>query len=199
MPSSGRHDKGAEIECVYIPEIGSRHAMRLQPGRLHAQLHLLPHRHAGPGAQPDRGRDRRAGMVARDRLGDFPGGSRRRTGSCPPARACAPSPTSSSWGWASRSIISTMCAMRSACLTDGDGLSLSKRRITVSTSGVVPEMARLGRGMRHDARGFAACDQRRSARQAGAAQQEISDRQSARRRAAIIPAPPMRGASRSNT
>ena len=29
-------------------------------------------------------------------------------------------------------------------LTDGDGLSLSRRRITVSTSGVVPEMARLG-------------------------------------------------------
>ena len=29
-------------------------------------------------------------------------------------------------------------------MTDGDGLSLSKRRITVSTSGVVPEMARLG-------------------------------------------------------
>ena len=31
-----------------------------------------------------------------------------------------------------------------AVLTDGDGLSLSRRRITVSTSGVVPEMARLG-------------------------------------------------------
>ena len=31
-----------------------------------------------------------------------------------------------------------------AVLTDGDGLSLSKRRITVSTSGVVPEMAKLG-------------------------------------------------------
>ena len=31
-----------------------------------------------------------------------------------------------------------------AVLTDGEGLSLSKRRITVSTSGVVPEMARLG-------------------------------------------------------
>jgi 23S rRNA (adenine2503-C2)-methyltransferase len=28
-------------------------------------------------------------------------------------------------------------------MTDGDGLSLSKRRITVSTSGVVPEMAKL--------------------------------------------------------
>ena len=31
-----------------------------------------------------------------------------------------------------------------AILTDGDGLSLSKRRVTVSTSGVAPELARLG-------------------------------------------------------
>jgi 23S rRNA (adenine2503-C2)-methyltransferase len=31
-----------------------------------------------------------------------------------------------------------------AVLTDGDGLSLSRRRITVSTSSVVPEMAKLG-------------------------------------------------------
>src|SRR5208283_3370716 len=31
-----------------------------------------------------------------------------------------------------------------AVLTDGDGLSLSRRRITVSTSGVTPEMTRLG-------------------------------------------------------
>ena len=30
-------------------------------------------------------------------------------------------------------------------MTDGDGLSLSKRRITVSTSGVVPQMEALGR------------------------------------------------------
>jgi len=29
-------------------------------------------------------------------------------------------------------------------LTDGDGLSLSRRRVTVSTSGVAPELARLG-------------------------------------------------------
>ncbi len=30
-----------------------RHAVRLQPGRLHADLLLLPHRHAEAGAQPD--------------------------------------------------------------------------------------------------------------------------------------------------
>ena len=31
-----------------------RHALHLQPGRLHADLLLLPHRHAEAGAQPDR-------------------------------------------------------------------------------------------------------------------------------------------------
>ena len=37
----------------------SRHAVRLQPGRLHAQLHVLPHRHAASRSQSDAGRDRR--------------------------------------------------------------------------------------------------------------------------------------------
>lgn len=49
MPSTGPHDRGAEIECVY-PRSRSRHALRLQPGRLHAELHLLPYRHAAPRA-----------------------------------------------------------------------------------------------------------------------------------------------------
>jgi 23S rRNA (adenine2503-C2)-methyltransferase len=40
---------------------------------------------------------------------------------------------------------------------DGDGLSLSKRRITLSTSGVVPMMARAGRRNRRKSCGFPAC------------------------------------------
>ena len=38
-----------------------RHAVRLEPGRLHAHLLVLPHRHAAPGAQSHAGRDRRPG------------------------------------------------------------------------------------------------------------------------------------------
>ncbi len=38
-----------------------RHALRLEPGRLHAHLLVLPHRHAAPGAQPHARGDRRPG------------------------------------------------------------------------------------------------------------------------------------------
>ena len=50
-----------EIECVYIPGDRPRHLVHFEPGRLHAQLHVLPHRHAAAGAQSDRSRDRRPG------------------------------------------------------------------------------------------------------------------------------------------
>jgi 23S rRNA (adenine2503-C2)-methyltransferase len=82
-------------------------------------------------------------LVARDRLGDFPGG-------VAPADGLAPS------GEGVRAVSNVVFmgmgeplhnfeAVRDAIsvMTDGDGLSLSKRRITVSTSGVVPEMAKL--------------------------------------------------------
>ena len=38
-----------------------RHAVHVEPGRLHAQLLVLPHRHAAAGAQSHRRRDRRPG------------------------------------------------------------------------------------------------------------------------------------------
>jgi 23S rRNA (adenine2503-C2)-methyltransferase len=47
---------------------------------------------------------------------------------------------------------------------DGDGLALSKRRITLSTSGVVPMMARCGRGNRGQSRRLAPRGQQGSAR-----------------------------------
>ena len=83
-------------------------------------------------------------MVARDRLGDYPGLT-------PPTDGLIP-------GSGSR-VVSNIVFMgmgeplynyekvRDAVgtIADGDGLSLSKRRITVSTAGVVPQMAPLGR------------------------------------------------------
>jgi 23S rRNA (adenine2503-C2)-methyltransferase len=84
-------------------------------------------------------------MVARYRLGDFPGGT-------PPTDGIVPS------GEGVRAVSNIVFMgmgeplynfdhVRDAIgiLTDGDGLSLSKRRITVSTSGVVPELEALGR------------------------------------------------------
>ena len=51
------------------PRRRPRRALRLEPGRLHADLHLLPYRHEAAGAQPDR-RPRSSArcMVARDDL-----------------------------------------------------------------------------------------------------------------------------------
>ena len=50
-----------------------RHALRLQPGRLHAQLLVLPHRHAAPGAQSHGRRDRRPGDGGARPLGRLAG------------------------------------------------------------------------------------------------------------------------------
>ncbi len=50
---------GHEVEVVYIPEEDRGTLCISLPGRLHADLFLLPHRHPETGAQPDRGRDRR--------------------------------------------------------------------------------------------------------------------------------------------
>jgi 23S rRNA (adenine2503-C2)-methyltransferase len=82
-------------------------------------------------------------IVARERLGDFPGLT-------PPTNGLLPSGDSRA--------ISNIVFMgmgeplynfdnvRDAVgvLSDGDGLALSKRRITVSTAGVVPQIGRLG-------------------------------------------------------
>ncbi|WP_449348706.1 radical SAM protein [Streptomyces shaanxiensis] len=144
MPATGPHDRGAEIECVYIPAGRPRHALRLQPGRLHAQLHLLPHRHAAPGAQPqDRG-DRRADD----------------------GRAQPPRPNRKAQDGAfvpndGGRFVSNIVFMGMgeplynfdgvrdaiAVISDDQGLSLGRRRITVSTSGVVPQIGPLGEEM----------------------------------------------------
>ena len=137
-------DKGAEVECVYIPETdrgtlcvssqvgctlnctfchtGTQKLVRnLTPQEIVAQL-----------------------IVARQRLGDFPG-------LVPPDNGLIPS------GEGVRAVSNIVFMgmgeplynfenVRDAVeiLSDGDGLSLSKRRITVSTSGVVPQIERLG-------------------------------------------------------
>ena len=41
------------------PRVRPRHPVHLEPGRLHAHLHLLPHRHPAAGAQPRARGDRR--------------------------------------------------------------------------------------------------------------------------------------------
>lgn len=146
MPPKGPGDRGAEIECVYIPEVdrgtlcvssqvgctltctfchtGTQRLVRnLTTEEIVAQL-----------------------MVARERLGDFPG----RT---PPDGAFVPS---DGGRFVSNIVFMGMGeplynfdGVRDAIdvISDDQGLSLGRRRITVSTSGVVPQIGPLGEAM----------------------------------------------------
>ena len=82
-------------------------------------------------------------MVARDRLGDWPGGS-------PPEGAIVPT---DGGRFVTNIVMMGMGeplynfeAVRDALLivADGDGIGISRRRITLSTSGVVPNIVRAG-------------------------------------------------------
>ena len=62
-----------------------RHAVHLEPGRLHADLHVLPYRHAAAGAQPDGRRRSSARSCWRATARRLAGRRRRRT-----TAACCP-------------------------------------------------------------------------------------------------------------
>jgi 23S rRNA (adenine2503-C2)-methyltransferase len=144
MPPAHPRDKGAEIECVYIPEsdrgtlcVSSQVGCTLNCTFCHTGTMPLVRNLTAAEIVGQV-------LVARDRLGDFPGG-------VAPADGLVPS------GEGVRAVSNVVFmgmgeplynfeAVRDAIavMTDGDGLSLSRRRITVSTSGVAPDMARLG-------------------------------------------------------
>jgi 23S rRNA (adenine2503-C2)-methyltransferase len=143
MAPRGPHDKGAEIETVYIPEVdratlcvSSQVGCTLSCSFCHTGTQRLVR---NLDAEEIVGQL----LVARDRVGDWPAAS--------PAGA----------GDASRGnsrLISNIVfmgmgeplynfdAVKDAVETiaDGEGLSLSRRRITLSTSGVVPMIPRAG-------------------------------------------------------
>jgi 23S rRNA (adenine2503-C2)-methyltransferase len=131
-----------EVECVYIPEAGrgtlclsSQVGCTLTCTFCHTGTQRLV-RNLTPGEIVGQV------MVARDRLGEWPA-------------ATLPSPAG---GAESTRLVSNIVmmgmgeplynfdAVRDALLVigDGDGLSISRRRITLSTSGVVPMIARAG-------------------------------------------------------
>jgi 23S rRNA (adenine2503-C2)-methyltransferase len=143
MPSTGPLDRGAEIECVYIPEVdrgtlcvSSQVGCTLTCSFCHTGTQRLVRNltSAEIAAQL---------VVARDRIGDWPD-------QAPPEGAFVPSDGSR--------FISNIVFMGMGeplynpdnviaaigILSDNEGLGLSRRRITVSTSGVVPQMERLG-------------------------------------------------------
>ena len=81
-------------------------------------------------------------LLARDRLGDFPGADVPEGGLIPSSDRKVTNIVMMGMGEPLYNFEHVKTALLIA--SDGDGLSLSKRRITLSTSGVVPEIARTG-------------------------------------------------------
>jgi 23S rRNA (adenine2503-C2)-methyltransferase len=143
LPGETPGERPHEVECVYIPEadratlcVSSQVGCTLTCSFCHTGTQRLV-RNLTPGEIVGQV------MVARDRLGDWPGAT-------PPAGAIVPTD-------GGRFITNVVMmgmgeplynfdAVRDALLVvaDGDGLGISRRRITLSTSGVVPNIARAG-------------------------------------------------------
>ena len=111
--------------------------MRFQPGGVHAGLPFLPHGHTKARAQSDRRRDNRPACAARDALEDWPTGNASNSG----ARKIT-NIVLMGMGEPLYNTDNVIAALN--VMSDGDGLALSRRRITLSTSGVVPDIARVG-------------------------------------------------------
>ena len=144
MAPAHRFDKGAEIECVYIPEsdrgtlcVSSQVGCTLNCSFCHTGTMPLVRNLTAAEIVAQV-------LVARDRLGDFPGGVAPAGGLVPKGEGVRAVSNIVFMGMGEPLYNFEAVRDAIAILTDGDGLSLSKRRITVSTSGVVPEMARLG-------------------------------------------------------
>ncbi len=142
MPPTGPHDKGAEIETVYIPEsdrgtlcISSQVGCTLNCTFCHTGTQKLVRNLTSSEiiAQV---------MVARDRLGDWPGAERSTEGLVPDGLRAVSNVVLMGMGEPLYNFENVRDAME--VVTDGDGLSLSRRRITLSTSGVVPMIERAG-------------------------------------------------------
>jgi 23S rRNA (adenine2503-C2)-methyltransferase len=143
LPGEHRGERPHEVECVYIPEadrgtlcVSSQVGCTLTCSFCHTGTQRLV-------------RNLTAGeivgqiMIARDRLGDWLGAQ----------RAIGPGLPTDGDRLVSNVVMMGMGeplynfeAVRDALLVvaDGDGIAISKRRITLSTSGVVPNIARVG-------------------------------------------------------
>ena len=144
MPSTGKFDKGAEIECVYIPEsdrgtlcVSSQVGCTLTCTFCHTGTQRLVRNLTAQEIVQQV-------IVARDRIGDFPGLTPPDDGLLPSGEGVRAVSNVVYMGMGEPLYNFDHVRDSVSVLTDGEGLSLSKRRITVSTSGVVPEIEALG-------------------------------------------------------
>src|SRR5579872_4146525 len=144
MAKTSPYDKGAEIECVYIPEadrgtlcVSSQVGCTLTCSFCHTGTQKLARNLTAAEIVGQV-------LVARDRLGDFPGGVAPTDGLVPSGEGVRAVSNIVFMGMGEPLYNFDNVREALAVLSDGEGLSLSKRRITVSTSGVAPQMAALG-------------------------------------------------------
>jgi 23S rRNA (adenine2503-C2)-methyltransferase len=144
LASSSPGEKSAEIECVYIPEsdrgtlcVSSQVGCTLNCSFCHTGTQKLVRNLTTAEIVGQV-------MVARRRLGDFPGHERPTDGLVPSGEGvrAVSNIVFMGMGEPLYNLESVMNAVD--VMADGDGLAISKRRITVSTSGVVPQIERLG-------------------------------------------------------
>lgn len=143
LPQRGRDARGPEIETVYIPEsdrgtlcISSQVGCTLTCSFCHTGTQRLVRNLE---AEEIVGQI----LLARDRIGDWPGAEVPGDGRLlPSAERKITNVVLMGMGEPLYNFDNVRDAMDVA--SDGDGLSLSKRRITLSTSGVVPEIPRWG-------------------------------------------------------
>jgi 23S rRNA (adenine2503-C2)-methyltransferase len=142
LPGEVQGEHPHEVECVYIPDtdrgtlcVSSQVGCTLTCSFCHTGTQRLVRNLTA---------DEIVGqvMVARDRLGDWPGGVRPNDGVIPTGDRCVTNIVMMGMG----EPLYNLDAVRDALLivADGDGIAISKRRITLSTSGVVPNIERAG-------------------------------------------------------
>jgi 23S rRNA (adenine2503-C2)-methyltransferase len=142
LPGEVQGERPHEVECVYIPDtergtlcVSSQVGCTLNCTFCHTGTQRLV-------------RNLTAGeivgqvMAARDRMGDWPGGTRPADGVVPNGERCITNIVMMGMG----EPLYNFEAVRDALLivADGEGIAISKRRITLSTSGVLPNIERTG-------------------------------------------------------
>jgi 23S rRNA (adenine2503-C2)-methyltransferase len=143
LPGEVQGERPHEVECVYIPDtdrgtlcVSSQVGCTLTCSFCHTGTQRLVRNLTA---------DEIVGqvMMARDRLGDWPGATRPSDGIVPSGeQRCITNIVMMGMG----EPLYNLDAVRDALLivADGDGIAISKRRITLSTSGVVPNIERAG-------------------------------------------------------